>query len=50
MRLGSLLPRLDEVAFSAEPMALWPGTAVVEDRLELLSIIEEDLRDSAVAA
>lgn len=46
VRLGSLLPRRDDVAFSAELIALWPGTAVVEDRRELLSIIEEDLRES----
>ena len=50
VRLGSLLPRLDEVAFSAELRAFWPGMAVVEDRRELLSITKEDLRDSDVAA
>ena len=46
VRLGSLLPRLDEVAFSLEPAALGAGVAVVEDRLEPLSMMDDDLRDS----
>jgi len=50
VRLGSLLPRLDELAFSLEPIALWPGTAVVDDRRELLSMIEDDLLESDAAA
>lgn len=50
VRLGSLLPRLDELVFSPETNALCPPRAVVEERRELLSTAKDDRRDSDGAA